>query len=105
VYPGYFRTDFLTSGSLGTPKNPIAAYQAVRDSQAAHEQQINGNQPGDPVKAAQVLMQVSEAENPPVHLFLGEDANQMAAQQMATVQRDVQQWQAVTSATNFTVEA
>jgi NAD(P)-dependent dehydrogenase (short-subunit alcohol dehydrogenase family) len=105
VYPGYFRTDFLTSGSLGTPKNPIAAYQAIRDSQTAHEQQINGNQPGDPVKAAEVLIQVSEAENPPVHLFLGEDANQMAAQQMATVQRDVQQWQAVTSATNFAVEA
>jgi hypothetical protein len=105
VYPGYFRTDFLTSGSLGTPAQPIAAYQAIRDSQAAHEQQINGNQPGDPVKAAQVLMQVSEAENPPIHLFLGEDANQMAAQKIAAVQHDVQQWQAVTSATNFTVEA
>jgi len=51
----------------------------VRDSQARHEQQINGNQPGDPVKAAQVLMQISEAENPPVHLFLGEDAYQKAA--------------------------
>jgi NAD(P)-dependent dehydrogenase (short-subunit alcohol dehydrogenase family) len=105
VYPGYFRTDFLTGGSLGTPKNPIAAYQAIRDSQAAHEQQINGNQPGDPQKAAEVLIQVSEAENPPVHLFLGEDANQVAAQQIATVQQDLQQWQAVTSATNFAVEA
>jgi NAD(P)-dependent dehydrogenase (short-subunit alcohol dehydrogenase family) len=105
VYPGYFRTDFLTSGSLGTPKNPIAAYQAIRDSQAAHEQQINGNQPGDPLKAAEVLIQVSEAENPPVHLFLGEDANQVAAQQIATVQHDLRQWAAVTSATNFAVEA
>ena len=105
VYPGYFRTDFLTSGSLGTPQNPIAAYQSIRDSQAAHEQQINGNQPGDPVKAAEVLIQVSEAENPPVHLFLGEDANQMAAQKISAVQHDVQQWQAVTSATDFAVEA
>ena len=34
VYPGYFRTDFLTSGSLGTLRQSIAAYQAVRDSQA-----------------------------------------------------------------------
>lgn len=105
VYPGYFRTDFLTSGSLGTPKNPIAAYQAIRDSQAAHEQHINGNQPGDPEKAAQVLIQLSEAENPPVHLFLGEDAYQMAHQKIAAVQQDLQQWPGVTSATNFAVEA
>jgi NAD(P)-dependent dehydrogenase (short-subunit alcohol dehydrogenase family) len=105
VYPGYFRTEFLSSGSLGTPQNPIAAYQAIRDSQAAHEQQINGNQPGDPVKAAQVLIQISEAENPPVHLFLGEDAYHMADQKIATVQQDLQQWQAVATATGFPVEA
>lgn len=105
VYPGYFRTDFLSAGSLGTPQNPIAAYQSIRDSQAAHEQQINGNQPGDPVKAAQVLIQLSEAENPPVHLFLGEDAYQMANQKIATVQQDLQQWQAVATATSFPVEA
>ncbi|MVN77149.1 SDR family NAD(P)-dependent oxidoreductase [Hymenobacter sp. HMF4947] len=105
VYPGYFRTEFLSSGSLGTPKNPINAYQSIRDSQAAHEQQINGNQPGDPVKAAQVLMQVSAAENPPVHLFLGEDAYQVADQKIATIQHDLQQWQGVATATSFPVEA
>jgi NAD(P)-dependent dehydrogenase (short-subunit alcohol dehydrogenase family) len=105
VYPGYFRTDFLTSGSLGTPKQPIAAYQAIRDSQAQHEEQINGNQPGDPVKAAEVLIQVSEAENPPLHLFLGEDAYHMADVKIAAVQHDLQQWQGVANATNFAVEA
>ncbi len=105
VYPGYFRTEFLASGSLGTPKNPIAAYQSIRDSQTWHQQQMAGNQPGDPVKAAHVLIQVSEAENPPVHLFLGEDANQLAAQKIAEVQQDLQQWQTVASATNFEVVA
>jgi NAD(P)-dependent dehydrogenase (short-subunit alcohol dehydrogenase family) len=105
VYPGYFRTDFLTSGSLGTPKQPIAAYQSIRDSQAQHEEQINGNQPGDPVKAAEVLIQVSEAENPPLHLFLGEDAYHMADVKIAAVQHDLQQWQGVANATNFAVEA
>jgi NAD(P)-dependent dehydrogenase (short-subunit alcohol dehydrogenase family) len=101
VYPGYFRTDFLAGGSLGTPKNPIAAYQAIRDSQAAHEQQINGNQPGDPVKAAEVLIQISEVKNPPVHLFLGEDAYHMAHQKIAAVEQELQQWQGVADATNF----
>ncbi|WP_022826004.1 SDR family oxidoreductase [Hymenobacter norwichensis] len=101
VYPGYFRTGFLTSGSLGTPQRPLLEYQAVRDSQTAHEHQINGNQPGDPEKAAALLVQTSEAEQQPVHLFLGADAYQMAAQKIATVQQDMQQWQAVATATDF----
>jgi NAD(P)-dependent dehydrogenase (short-subunit alcohol dehydrogenase family) len=104
VYPGYFRTNFLTSGSLGTPQNPIAAYQSVRDSQTAHEQQINGNQPGDPEKAATVLIQFCEMQAQPLHLFLGEDAYQLAEQQIKAVQHDMQQWQEVATATGF-VEA
>jgi len=104
VYPGYFRTEFLSAGSMGKPQAAIEAYQSVRDSQAMHEQQINGNQPGDPQKAAALLIQVSEAENPPVHLFLGEDAYQTAEQKIATVQHEMQQWQEPATATGF-VEA
>ena len=101
VYPGYFRTDFLTSGSLGTPQHPLPEYQAVRDSQTAPEQQINGNQPGDPAKAAAVLIEMSETEQQPVHLFLGADAYQMANQKIATVQQDMQQWQEAATTTSF----
>ncbi|MBX0288913.1 SDR family oxidoreductase [Hymenobacter sp. HSC-4F20] len=101
VYPGYFRTNFLTAGSLGTPQQPLAAYQSVRDSQAAHEQQINGHQPGDPEKAAATLLQLSEAEQQPLHLFLGEDAYHMAEQKIATVQQDLQQWQHLATATSL----
>nr|AGU11764.1 short chain dehydrogenase [uncultured organism] len=104
VYPGYFRTEFLSAGSMGTPQTPLDAYQAVRDSQAQHEEQINGNQPGDPQKAAELLIQVSESENPPVHLLLGEDAYQMAERKIATMQHDMQQWQEAATATGF-VEA
>ncbi|RPD48052.1 SDR family oxidoreductase [Hymenobacter sediminis] len=102
VYPGYFRTNFLTAGSLGTPQYELEAYQSVRESQAAHEQQINGNQPGDPEKAAATLLQLSEAAQQPVHLFLGADAHQMAEQKIATVQHDLQQWRAVAAATQLT---
>ncbi|HEX8426331.1 SDR family NAD(P)-dependent oxidoreductase [Hymenobacter sp.] len=104
VYPGYFRTDFLSANSMGKPQHPLNAYQSVRDSQALHEQQINGNQPGDPVKAAALLIEVSETTNPPLHLFLGEDAYQRAEQKIAAVQHDLQQWLAAATATSF-VEA
>ncbi|TPG62374.1 SDR family NAD(P)-dependent oxidoreductase [Hymenobacter nivis] len=101
VLPGYFRTEFLSAGSMGTPQHPIAAYQEVRDTQAAHQEQINGQQPGDPAKAVALLIEVSEAAEPPLHLFLGTDAYQLAEQQIAAVQHDMQQWQPQATATDF----
>jgi NAD(P)-dependent dehydrogenase (short-subunit alcohol dehydrogenase family) len=103
VYPGYFRTEFLSAGSVSTPQHPIDAYQEVRESQLAHQQQINGQQPGDPAKAVALLIEVSEAEHHPLTLFLGADAYQMAEQKMAAVRQDMQQWQAQATATDFSV--
>ena len=99
VSPGYFRTEFLSAGSLGIPAQPIAAYQSVRETQIAHQQQINGNQAGDPEKAVAAVIGVAGAENAPLHLFLGEDAYGMAYQKMAAVESDLEAWKAVTIAT------
>lgn len=98
VYPGYFRTNFLTEGSLGLPKNPIEAYTTARESELAHQSSINGNQPGDPEKAADVLIQVAESANPPVHLFLGQDAYDMAGVKWNTVQQDMAAYESVAAA-------
>ncbi len=101
VLPGYFRTEFLTGGSMGLPAQPLGVYQAVRESQAVHTEHINGQQPGDPEKGMAVLIQLSEAAEQPVHLFLGEDAHELARQQMQAVTQDLEQWEAVAAATNF----
>jgi short-subunit dehydrogenase len=42
VYPGYFRTDFLTGSSLRTPENEIDAYATARkiqNARAGHQRQ------------------------------------------------------------------
>jgi NAD(P)-dependent dehydrogenase (short-subunit alcohol dehydrogenase family) len=104
VSPGYFRTEFLSSGSVVTPKNAIDAYQAVRDSQQAHQQDINGNQPGDPEKAVAAIIKISEVENPPLHFFLGEDAYNMAYTKMDALKSDLETWKELTTATGFDVE-
>jgi len=87
VYPGYFRTNFLSKGSLTLPQHPIADYTLARKIESAHENQINGNQPGDPEKAAKVLITVAESNNVPVHLFLGQDAYDMAKVKQASFSR------------------
>lgn len=101
VYPGYFRTDFLKDSSLLLPQNPIAEYKEVRQSQSAHKEDINENQPGDPVKLAEALIKASEDQNPPLHLFLGEDAFNMANQKIASVQAELEQWKLVSVSTSF----
>jgi len=101
VYPGYFRTEFLTKGSVKTPQTPISEYEAARESERAHLNSINGNQPNDPEKAAEVLISVSEAENPPVHLLLGPDAYDILQNKMKIITKDVEQWKSYTLSTAF----
>lgn len=101
VSPGYFRTGFLTPDSLSVPVNPIAAYQTVRDVQDAHQQDINDNQPGDPEKGAAVIIAITETQNPPLHLFLGQDAFDLAHVKMDAVKKDLEDWKALSTATGF----
>lgn len=101
VYPGYFRTDFLTSGSLRTPEAPISEYESARQSEQAHLQDINGNQPNDPEKAADVLIAISEEENPPVHLLLGRDAYDMLKNKIELISKDAEQWKEYTVSTGY----
>jgi NAD(P)-dependent dehydrogenase (short-subunit alcohol dehydrogenase family) len=99
VYPAYFRTDFLTKDSVKTPENSIEAYEAARNSEKAHLDEINGNQPNDPVKAADVLIQISKEENPPVHLLLGVGAPEFLNNKIEAITKDAKDWESLTLST------
>ncbi|HEY8917623.1 MAG TPA: oxidoreductase [Chitinophaga sp.] len=99
VSPGYFRTQFLTADSLRVPANEIAAYKAVRAAQELHQQDINGNQPGDPEKAVAAVIRIANEKNPPLHLFLGEDAYELAHKKIAAIEKDMEDWKTLATAT------
>ena len=101
VSPGYFRTSFLTDSSLQVSENALAEYPHVRAMQDAHQHNINFKQPGDPDKAADVMIAVAAQSNPPLHLFLGADAYGLAAQKIEAVQKDLQAMEAAATATAF----
>lgn len=101
IYPGYFRTDFLTGGSLRTPESEIEGYQTAREVQAAHEKEINGNQPGDPEKAAAAMIELAAMENPPVHLVLGSDAFQMANSKLSSLQAEISDFKTLSISTDY----
>ncbi|HCR75006.1 MAG TPA: short-chain dehydrogenase/reductase [Chryseobacterium sp.] len=101
VYPGYFRTDFLTKDSVKTPANPIQAYEAARSSEQAHLDEINGNQPNDPVKAADVLIQLSKEENPPVHFLLGVGTMEFLTNKVDAITVDARKWEILANSTGI----
>jgi hypothetical protein len=99
--PGYFRTNFLDSGSLVTPATELEEYTNVRQMQKTHQEEINNNQPGDPDKAADVLIEVAQMEQPPLHLLLGADAYGMAENQIKLVEKEMEAHRELATSTNL----
>ncbi|HCA08369.1 MULTISPECIES: SDR family NAD(P)-dependent oxidoreductase [unclassified Chryseobacterium] len=99
VYPGYFRTDFLSKDSVKTPENPIQVYETARNSEQAHLNEINGNQPNDPEKGAAAIISLSEEQNPPVHFLLGSGTAEFLDNKIKTITGDAKQWETLTVST------
>jgi len=103
VYPGYFRTHFLSKESAITPKKPIEEYEEARQSQSFHQNSLNGNQQGDPEKAIDVIIKMAQEEKPPLHLFLGMDAYELASKKIELVKQALEKWKDVTISTGFNI--
>lgn len=99
VYPGYFRTDFLSKESVRTPENSIPEYEAARNSEQAHLDEINGNQPNDPDKGAEAIIAISEVENPPVHFLLGSGTDEYLNHKIQIITGDAEKWSDLTFST------
>ena len=89
VYPGYFRTDFLSKESARLPMRTIEAYVHAREVQEAHLNKIHGNQPNDPRKAAEVLIALSKQKKPPLHFFMGQGIDALVEQKMEMVSAEL----------------
>ena len=98
--PGQFRTDWA-GRSMVRAERSIADYDVVMDPIRAARQAKSGNQPGDPAKAAQALLELVAAENPPVRLFLGADALNVVEAKMESMKAEIAAWEATSRSTDF----
>ena len=101
--PGQFRTDWAGRSMDRTPRS-IADYDVVMDPLRAARQAKSGNQPGDPAKAAQALLALVLSENPPVRLFLGDDALRLVEQKLEGMKVELATWDALSRSTSFASE-
>jgi NAD(P)-dependent dehydrogenase (short-subunit alcohol dehydrogenase family) len=101
IEPGYFRTNFLNSGSIVVPAKPIAEYLDVQDTKRKHAEEIPGNQAGDPEKAARVMINIAQIAEPPLRLLLGSDAYQYANYKIKMLQEGIEANKDMTMSTDF----
>lgn len=102
LYPGPVRTDFLSSGSLAIAEHKIDDYTQAQASLDLHLGSLAGHQAGDPDKLAMLIMQIVDVPAPPLHLFAGHIANELALQKMRDVRMDIDAWQGSAEATDYT---
>ena len=100
VEPGAFRTDF-SGRSLVVPDRQIDDYASTSGQFVKLAQDIDGNQPGDPIKAAEAMIQVVESDNPPLRLVLGADALGAIWDKLQSVSEENSAWEEVTINTAF----
>jgi NAD(P)-dependent dehydrogenase (short-subunit alcohol dehydrogenase family) len=90
VAPGLFTTDFLSTESYVAAKTMIDDYQETVGRVRNGADALHGNQPGDPKKFAQVILQLSNTERPPLHLPVGKDAVAMYQNNAAKMAQEIE---------------
>ncbi|WP_405950347.1 oxidoreductase [Streptomyces prunicolor] len=99
VEPGAFRTSFFDSGRArtSTDSGVYGNVSATRDAAA----DSHGAQPGDPAKAAALILAALDAEETPLRLPLGDDAVDAVLEHLEQVRGDIAAWEKRTRATGF----
>jgi len=94
VEPGPFRTDWA-GRSLKTPKKPIDAYAETAIARRKQIQSYSGTQAGDPVRAAEAIIDTVERDKPPLRLPLGSFAYEAMGAEIEAVRREYAAGEAV----------
>jgi NAD(P)-dependent dehydrogenase (short-subunit alcohol dehydrogenase family) len=100
IAPGLFSTDFLADDSSATSRTILEAYAGTVGQTRAFISQFHGNQPGDPAKLAQVVLQLANSENPPLHLPIGKDSIDGFRTSVARIAKEVDDWEAIAGSTD-----
>jgi NAD(P)-dependent dehydrogenase (short-subunit alcohol dehydrogenase family) len=98
VEPGGFRTDF--AGSSTELREGRPEYDATVGATVRFQRNYDGRQPGDPVKAAAVLLHIASLSEPPLRLLLGSDAYNAAEKHALQVLASDREWKDLSISTD-----
>lgn len=94
IEPGSFRTNLNILGRPSVTRPQIPEYKETVNMMI--DRIIAGNEPGDPVKAAEAIVKVAETEKPPLRLLLGGLAYHAAKQKFTEFLQLIDDWKEIT---------
>lgn len=89
VAPGFIRTDFLDPKSIRGSKPSVADYAEASAQVLSTFDQYNHQQPGDPARLAEAVLQLADSQQPPLRYAGGSDAVQMVESRLAQLSEEL----------------
>lgn len=100
VEPGPFRTDWAGRSLKQTP-NLIAEYAETAGVRLKNTAGASGKQPGDPVRAGEAMIKITEMETPPRHLVLGAFGVGAVSKALGESLAEIERWRELGISTDF----
>ncbi|HEY4065532.1 MAG TPA: oxidoreductase [Burkholderiaceae bacterium] len=100
VEPGPFRTNWA-GPSIKQSATRIEAYAATAGERRKQTAARSGTQVGDPVRAAQAIIDAALSDTPPLRLLLGKAALELARKKLEFMRNDFDAWEAATIGADF----
>ena len=100
VAPGPFRTDWAGRSMIQT-ENRIADYAEITGARLAAVLAQSGKQAGDPVRAGEAMIKLTESENPPLHIVFGAPGLGMVTNNLKKELAEIAAWRELGLGTDF----
>lgn len=100
VEPGPFRTDWA-GRSVRESRREVSDYAGTAWAYMDRIKDYNGNQPGDPARAAEAILEAVQSPSPPLHLVLGRVGLEAAREKLDSLHRDLDAWEGTTLGADF----
>jgi NAD(P)-dependent dehydrogenase (short-subunit alcohol dehydrogenase family) len=101
VEPGAFRTDY---GGSSMSFHPVSAdYEQTVGAMNRWRREHVGTEPGDPVRAARILLDIVAEPEPPLRLLLGAAAVESAGRSSTARATEAEKWAAVSRSADFPI--
>jgi NAD(P)-dependent dehydrogenase (short-subunit alcohol dehydrogenase family) len=100
VEPGPFRTDWAGRSANEVPST-IADYDATAGARVRTLRGYSGKQPGDPERAAAIIVETVASGNPPLRLLLGKSAVSITRNKIDALKQNVEEWAQISESADF----
>jgi NAD(P)-dependent dehydrogenase (short-subunit alcohol dehydrogenase family) len=102
IEPGFFRTDFLDTSSVGYGEYDVADYAEASAVFRKWHDEKNHQQPGDPAKLGAAMLTLAEMPQPPLRFAAGSDAVEFVLSKADSLRAEVEKLKGLSVSTDGT---